>query len=219
MLEFFKIFYKVIEQFEANKFGLVGQALFIIKQLKENINIFIANEVFFIDFGIRINAIIDIYLQQIFLRWHQTFVLSVLLHPNRIYEQNLEEREKPMAFHALMMETDHQLELQAELQIFGALKSDDSIDAMVFWEMNTQNMPILASIARRILSIPVSNSCIEQIFSGARRIISITRYSMLAETLEAPNLIVANQEIFDNIREDEFSQTHPRISIFKDRKI
>lgn len=62
-------------------------------------------------------------------------------------------------------ETDISTQTELERYIADETKIDKDMNILVYWNNNQSTYPILASIARRVLSIPATNTTIERLFS------------------------------------------------------
>ncbi|KAF6174690.1 hypothetical protein GIB67_008745 [Kingdonia uniflora] len=62
---------------------------------------------------------------------------------------------------------------------------DVDFDVLKWWKVNEIKFPILAAIARDILTIPVSTIASKAAFSGARRLMADYRSSLAPDTIEA----------------------------------
>ena len=71
-----------------------------------------------------------------------------------------------------------------------------SLDILAFWKANQFRYPILAMIARDILSIPVSTVASESAFSNGGRVLDPFRSSLKSETVEA--LVCTKDWLFAN---------------------
>ena len=60
-----------------------------------------------------------------------------------------------------------------------------NFDILVWWKENGPKYPILSSIARDILAIPVSTVTSESIFSTGGKVVSPHRNKLHSDTLEA----------------------------------
>lgn len=58
-------------------------------------------------------------------------------------------------------------------------------DILVWWKNNTNRYPILSSLARDVLAVPLSIVASESAFSTGGRVLDVYRSSLLPETVEA----------------------------------
>jgi len=70
------------------------------------------------------------------------------------------------------------------------------LDILAFWKSNQFRYPILAMMARDILSIPVSTVASEASFSNGGRVLDQFRSSLKSETVEA--LLCTKDWLFGN---------------------
>ena len=77
-----------------------------------------------------------------------------------------------------------------ELSRRGQLKHDN--DSLLFWKKNSSEFPALASLAKRILSIPASSASVERVFSQGGIIIRPHRSRMNSKTLSMLTFLKCN---------------------------
>ena len=65
------------------------------------------------------------------------------------------------------------------------MNRNQKLDVLGFWKMNQYRYPELATMARDILSIPVSTVASESAFSNGGRVLDQFRSSLKPETVEA----------------------------------
>ncbi|KAL4281262.1 hypothetical protein GQ457_03G008280 [Hibiscus cannabinus] len=65
------------------------------------------------------------------------------------------------------------------------VRDNDSFDILAWWSVQTNNYPILMSMARDILAIPVSTVASESAFSTGRRVLDSFRTSLTPRLVEA----------------------------------
>ena len=87
----------------------------------------------------------------------------------------------------------HKSELDAYLE--EACEEDgDDFDVLAWWKRHAEKFPILASMARDFLAIPLSTVASESAFSCGGRILGDTRSSLNPDTLQA--LVCAKDWLF-----------------------
>lgn len=89
---------------------------------------------------------------------------------------------------------DHHLEEQNSIDLHNELdgyinskcvKRTDNFDILVWWKNNSSQYPILSTMAKDILAIPVSTVASESAFSTGGRVIETYRTSLKEEMAEA----------------------------------
>ncbi|CAH9115088.1 unnamed protein product [Cuscuta europaea] len=64
------------------------------------------------------------------------------------------------------------------------LTEDDDFDVLNWWKGKERMFPVLAKMAKQVLSMPVSTVAVEQEFSSAGNVLTQTRTRLSAESLE-----------------------------------
>lgn len=86
-----------------------------------------------------------------------------------------------------IINTEEPNEIKDEASIYlkeAVVKSEDK-PAFIYWKENAKRFPILASMAKNYLAIPITSVDIERDFSTGRRVIPYTRAKLAPETITA----------------------------------
>jgi hypothetical protein len=67
--------------------------------------------------------------------------------------------------------------------IAGALENEDPLWLYKWWNANKFEYPLMAKAARDYLPVPAVEVAIERLFSGARDVLGLRRWSLKAETM------------------------------------
>jgi len=76
------------------------------------------------------------------------------------------------------------------------LDDDESDDILGFWSQYEHLFPTIAAIARDVLAIPASNTCVERLFSKSKAMITDKRTSMGVEKIDRLLFLRKNLNIF-----------------------
>ena len=90
-----------------------------------------------------------------------------------------------------------------EAQESGKILYPDPLD---WWRINAVKFPLLAALARRLLTIPASQAQSERVFSSAGQIVTQTRNRLSSENVE---LLVALKNIWSVVEERQQSKATP----------
>ena len=90
-----------------------------------------------------------------------------------------------------------------EAQESGKILYPDPLD---WWRINAVKFPLLAALARRLLTIPASQAQSERVFSSAGQIVTQTRNRLSSENVE---LLVALKNIWSVVEEWQQSKATP----------
>ena len=77
--------------------------------------------------------------------------------------------------------------IEREIEIWNQViprTKDLNVNILAFWKKHTTNLPLLSSLAKKVLCVPVSSASSERVFSEGGRVISNTRTLLNPETAE-----------------------------------
>jgi hypothetical protein len=92
-------------------------------------------------------------------------------------------------------------ELENYLASTLVMEGDENDDILSFWKQHKQSFPLIASIARHILSIPASNTSVERQFSSCKNTVTDKRTKLGSEKLNKLIFLKKNM----NILKEKFS--------------
>lgn len=75
------------------------------------------------------------------------------------------------------------------------LKKKEKVNALLYWQQNEQNYPVIAKIAKKLLGIPSSSSEVERMFSVAGHIFSLRKRRMKIDLFENLTFLKLNSNL------------------------
>jgi hypothetical protein len=89
-------------------------------------------------------------------------------------------------------------ELDRYLSSTSAITDEENDDILSFWKENQNVFPLIAAVARDILAIPASNTCVERLFSACKATITEKRTRLGSEKLNKIMFLQKNMDTLNN---------------------